>query len=194
MPLLIVLNRFRPSVSGERLAVLIAACLGVSAILIPTAAHLPRWIEFELVLVVWWLVWWVALSWMLFRGHRVEHDARLPEANLVRRIPWAGAGEGTFWGIQLVFTEGCLVALLVPIIAFVLVAATLFAYELLVPGIAFLIYFAIRGMAARVTNDHDRCHGMPSLAMFWGMTWATAYTLPIAAIVYGVHWWILRGG
>lgn len=70
----------------------------------------------------------------------------------------------------------------------------LFAYEILIPGIAFIIYLAIRGMTARVINDRDHCRDKPWPSMLWGMIWATAYTAPIAAAVYAVHWWILRNG
>ena len=50
-------------------------CFAVSAVLIPVAAHLPHWVEFELVLAAWWVVWVIALSWLLVNAHFVSHDA-----------------------------------------------------------------------------------------------------------------------
>ena len=44
------------NVSGLITAAIMAASFILSAILIPVAAHLPTWIEFEIVLGVWWAI------------------------------------------------------------------------------------------------------------------------------------------
>ena len=58
-------------VSGTITALWLVACLVLTAVLIPAVLRLPRWVEFEIVLGVWWVVWFAALTWFLFRGLRV---------------------------------------------------------------------------------------------------------------------------
>jgi hypothetical protein len=52
-------------------------CLLLTAILIPMALRLPRWIEFEIVLLVWWVIWFAVLTGFLYRGLRVADDYAL---------------------------------------------------------------------------------------------------------------------
>ena len=45
-------------VSGKVAAAWLVICLFVTAVLIPMALRTPRlWIEFEIVLLVWWISW-----------------------------------------------------------------------------------------------------------------------------------------
>ncbi len=172
----------------------IGVCLLVSAVLLPTAAHLPHWVEFELVLGIWWIVWFVLLSWMLFQGQVVEDDFQLSDMQ--------GATSGTTDGCApflvdptgCIAAEGCLgpiVGILALIAAFLLITAFI---EFVVPAVAIVLYFAIRGMIARVINDNHHCAGETWLSLLWGIIWATAYTAPIAAFVYAIHWWVLHKG
>jgi hypothetical protein len=185
----------RPRVSGKWSAAFIGVCLLVSAVLLPTAAHLPTWVEFELVRGIWWIVWFVLLSWMLYQGHEVEDDADAPDPRLLRKIPWGEAAWEGFNSIGCLGSiDGCLWPVLIIAGLAVLAVAAIFVYELLLPGIAFLIYLAIRGMVARVINDRHHCAGESGLSQLWGIIWATAYTAPIAAIVYAIHWWVQHKG
>ena len=175
----------RPRISGKWTALTLVACFAVSAVLIPVAAHLPHWIEFELVLLVWWTAWLVVLSWMLLHAHVVELDAEPPHKGLGN----LGDGDGCLPSLAL---DGCIfagafepfgcLALIV-----VLLVGVYFFVEFLLPGIAFLLYLAIRAMLGRVTDDRRNCEDKPGLAFIWGAIWATAYTAPIALIVWGVH-------
>ena len=80
----------RTRISGKWSALSLALCFIVSAVLVPVAAHLPHWLDFELVLGAWRCVWVIALSWILVNGHFVEDDP--PR---VQRLGALGAGPET---------------------------------------------------------------------------------------------------
>jgi hypothetical protein len=62
-------------VSGRVAAVWLVICLLLTAILIPMALRLPRWIEFEIVLLVWWVLWRVdRLSNAHYEGGKPSHS------------------------------------------------------------------------------------------------------------------------
>src|SRR5690242_14129916 len=63
--------------SGKASAAWLVICFGLTAVLIPMALHLPRWVEFEIVLGAWWAVWLAVLTWLLFTGKRVTDDHQL---------------------------------------------------------------------------------------------------------------------
>ena len=46
-----------PRLSGKASAAWLIVCFGLTALLIPMVLRLPRWVEFELVLALWWAVW-----------------------------------------------------------------------------------------------------------------------------------------
>jgi hypothetical protein len=176
----------RTRVSGKWSAVCLAVCFAISAVLVPAAAHLPHWVDFELVLGVWWCVWWIALSWILVNGHWVEDDAALPHKgrHLDDPIDLGCAAflvDETLWGSCCCESLGWIGAVLLALVGvFVLV-------ELVFPAIAFMLYILVRGMLARVANDNRTCEGKPYLAALWGSIWATTYTAPLAVIVWAVH-------
>lgn len=175
----------RPKVSRKPIVLLVSLCLILSAVLIPVASRLPRLIEAELVLGVWWLIWVIALSALLFRGHKVEDDA-----------DWIGnGGERTKSWLEwlnipadsgCLLDEGCFM-IFVAIIAFLLLGlAFLVLIEFVVPAIALLLFASIGGMFARAVNDNHHCEGRLGLSLLWGAIWATVYVGPIAAIVIWV--------
>jgi hypothetical protein len=57
----------------------------VTALLIPPVLKLPRWVEYEIVLGVWWVFWIGLLTYFLTRGFRVTDDHTLGAAVSVRR-------------------------------------------------------------------------------------------------------------
>ena len=73
---------------------------------------------------------------------------------------------------------------------------SLFAFlrEIVIPALAFVAYFLIRGMLARITNDQHGCQGNLVRATLWGSLWATAYTLPFALLVWLVHFVHMKPG
>jgi hypothetical protein len=67
-------RRLSPPVSAPAAVAVVGGALVVLAAAVPGALRLPRWIELEVVLAGWWLVWTVALSALLYRGFRVAGD------------------------------------------------------------------------------------------------------------------------
>jgi hypothetical protein len=72
--------------SATATTAVVAVSLVATALLVPVALHMPRWLEAEAVLGTWWVMGAVALSVLLFRGARLADD-------FVYRPPWHRPGE-----------------------------------------------------------------------------------------------------
>src|SRR5438105_434782 len=68
-----------PRLSGKATAACLVAFFLATALLIPTVLRLPPWINFEIVLGIWWLTWWIVLAVLLYRSQRVSDDHALAE-------------------------------------------------------------------------------------------------------------------
>src|SRR6266852_3935566 len=108
-----------PVVSGKVSAGILVACLALTSVLIiPLARRFPPWIDFEIVLVGWWLVWVVALATLLYRGSQIsdDHVHSGPRDWLAPfRKPWPSEKKSTdrfpWWIWLMPDGEGCLIAL-----------------------------------------------------------------------------------
>jgi hypothetical protein len=182
--------------SGKAAAAWLVVCLLLTAVLIPMALRLPRWIKFEIVLGVWWVVWFGVLTTFLYRGLRVADDHALHQPrnwfsgwfssgkgnSRKQSEPGGSWWDGFFWG-WFVGDE----LLLLVIAAVVLIGGIWLAFEVAIPVLLFLLYFVARGMLAGVANDRHRCRGRLARSIAWGFTWATVYTAPLAAAVWFIH-------
>lgn len=175
----------RPSVSGKLTALLLIVCLAVAAVVLPLAAHLPRWIEFELVLGVWWVVWWIVLGWILFHRMEVDDDANLPG------FGWAAKHLSALYPTT--DGVGCLSAIACGELGLVIWTLLLLGLgvwlvvEFLIPALAFGMYLLVRAMLRQATRWHERCEGHPGLSMFWAAVWTTVYLAPIGLAVWGLQ-------
>lgn len=172
--------------------ILVSICLVLAGVLIPVAAKLPKLLEAEIVLAAFWLVWVVALTWLLFRGHKVEDDAfwtgvgAKGKKSLLNR--WDGCGDvaSGCGDLGCIFDEGC-GSIVLAVVAFLLLGlAFLLLIELVVPAIALLLLASIGGMFARAVNDNHHCEGRFFLSLLWGAIWSTLYIGPVAGIVIWV--------
>jgi hypothetical protein len=184
-----------PIVSGKATAAVVIVCLVLTALItVPLAGYfrMPPWIRFEIVLGVWWVIWVIALARLLHLGHRLSDDHAMAEPrDWFSGLFGRGSGNGGSWSGPDVFVvgdfEGCayvlafLVAVLVAIIGF------WFLVEIAIPAIAFILYFLVRGMLARVANDDHGCQGKLGRALAWGGLWATLYIAPLAFLVWLGH-------
>ncbi len=175
-----------PAASGKWSALALAACFLVSAMLIPHAAHLPRWIETEMVLGTWWLIWVGVIAWLLCRGCRVGDDMARPALNWNLDWPEGSAGSGDSCA-GAVIDAACSDAFVIVLAVILTVVGIWFIVEVLVPALAFLLYFVLRSMLALAVNDQRDCGGRPLRALFWSLVWATLYTAPIALVVWTAH-------
>jgi hypothetical protein len=181
-----------PRLSGKASAVWLVVCFVLTAALIPMALRLPHWVEFEIVLAVWWAIWLAVLSRFLYTGQRVTDDHEMHEPRFwfasepskpYERDPDRSWWNGYFWGS----TWGDGDAFLIVVGLFLLLGLIWFLFEIAIPVLLFLLYFVARGMLARVVNDHHHCREKVKRALGWGMVWATVYTAPLAAAVWFIH-------
>ncbi len=199
-----------PRLSGKASAAFLVGVFLVAALLIPAVVRLPLWIDFEIVLAIWWLGWLVTLTVLLYRGQRVTDDHQIGQPR-----NWLGAlkgdlvgtppkekdtvdirkkesGSGWSWlqfgDIGPVDGEGC--AIILGIIVALVVSFFLlwFLIEIAIPVVVFLLYAMARNMLAAVVNDRHRCRDNLGRALTWGLAWATLYTAPLAGLVWFVHY------
>lgn len=169
-----------PYISGKWTVFWMFCCLGLTALLIPALLRLPRWIEFEIVLAVWWMIWTFALSRLLYLGRHISDDFQIREPR-----NWFGKGSwNDLSGCSGSDSEGCLivVGLIVALIA------VWFLIEVAIPLTFLMLYFVIRGMMARVVNEPVTCKENLGLSLLRGGFWATVYTVPLAGVVWLVHY------
>jgi hypothetical protein len=182
-----------PPLSGLAATVVVLLCLALPAALLPVSLGLPRWIEAEIVIGCWWLVWATALSVLLYRGFRLSHDYVLRAPSSPIELSSSGAkgsgcrnldaGAGCDPGCG-ALGEGFALVLVAAVAAVVALGAAWLLVELLLPAIFFLAYALVRGALARVANDEHRCEGSPLRAIGWGTLWATVYVAPLALVVW----------
>lgn len=60
--------------SGLWTSTLLIASMIVVALIVPHLLHLPRWIEAEWTVLVWWSIWATLLTLLLYRGWRISDD------------------------------------------------------------------------------------------------------------------------
>jgi hypothetical protein len=188
-----------PRLSGKASAAWLAVCFALTAVLIPMALRLPRWVEFEIVLALWWVIWLAVLTRLLYTGQRVadDHQLREPrnwfsssrsEQKEQRNNSDGGWWDGFFWDSFLGDAERIAVGCLVVIGLILLAGLVWFLIEVAIPLVLFVLYFVTRGMLAQVVNDRHHCRGHLGRAISWGFVWATAYTVPLGAGVWFVHY------
>jgi hypothetical protein len=201
-----VLLAASPQVSGTATALVVGASLVASAVLLPASVKLPRWIEAELVLGLWWVIVLGTLATLLYRGFRLRDD-------YVYFLPWdrpakAGGAEGerparggaSGGGSGCSGIDGCnvldgcsgdgegmLAALVVGAALAVALGAAWVFVELAMPLVFFLMYALLLRAIGRVAKDHHDCAGAPGRSLGWGALWATIYVAPIALVTWLFH-------
>lgn len=178
-------------VSGLWTSVLLLACMGAAALTVPWLLHLPRWIEAEAVIAIWWSIWCIILTLLLYRGWRLSDDHVLAQP----RMPWgapkpardpsspdASASDGL----------GCLEVLdlevlLVVLVLIVVLGVAWLVVELALPGLFFCAYLLVRSALAHVANDRHACEGQLGRALRWGASWSAVVALPLGACVLLAH-------
>lgn len=208
-------ERRRLRLSGKGAAFGLVVAFLFTGILIPAVLRLPTWIEYEVVLLVWWVIWTAALTTLLYHGKRVADDHRLPPArswlNWLKSGPTSpDAGKrksssaqrnttSSAWGGGWNATggsgdgEGCLWILGAILALIVLFFALWFLIEVAIPLVLFLLYLVAHGMLSQVVNDRHHCKGRLAPSLGWGLVWATLYTVPLAGTVWCVHYVLAQG-
>jgi hypothetical protein len=192
-----------PRVSGKVTALVVVVSLVAAAVLVPAAVRLPRWVEAEMVIGLWWLVMAVTLVVLLYRGFRMQDD-------LVYFMPWdrpassarqrsakptkkRSTGSGCDPGCDPGFDcsgadgEGIIGIVVVGLALVVAFGAAWLMVEIAMPLVFFLMYSLLMRAIRRAARDQRGCEGDLAKSLAWGMLWATIYVVPIAALTWGAH-------
>ena len=192
-----------PRLSGRSTALVLLACLAASAVLLPASVHLPRWVEVELVLALWWVIVAGALTTLLYRGFRLRDDVVYftpwdRPAAVKGDAPAAPAGK-TGWSDRLSGGcspgcdgcsgdgEGLLVMFALAVVLGLALGAAWVLVELALPLVFSLMYWLFMRAIGRVANDRHGCEGSLARALGWGLGWATLYVLPVALATWALH-------
>jgi hypothetical protein len=172
-----------PVVSGKWTVVLLLCCFLFTGALISLVMRLPKWLDFEIVIAIWWLLWVMILTKLLYKGEQVSDDHVRKGARSwfnTTKDPDLSRYDGCWYGLDF---EGW--AVIFGLIA--AVALVWFLIEIAIPIVFFMLYFLVRGMLARVVNDQWNCRGNVGLSALRGVIWATIYTVPLAFTVWIIH-------
>jgi len=184
-----------PRLSGSATALVVVASLAASAVLLPASLKLPRWVEAELVLALWWVIVAATLAVLLYRGFRLRDD-------FVYFGPWnrpappndkdpakASSSSESSWasGCGSLDLEGCAIGLVVMVAMAVAFGAAWIFIELVAPLTLLLMYGLFMRAIGRVANDRHGCEHDLRKSIGWGALWATLYLLPIATLTWALH-------
>jgi hypothetical protein len=177
-----------PRVSATWTVIALLASLAVAALTLPRLSDMPRWLEAELVLGIWWLAWTAVLSTLLYRGFKLADD-------WIYFAPWDRGGSGgrgstgSRWSLNgcdpgcSVDGEGCLAAIAIALALAVLVGAAWVLVEIAVPVVFLLAYTLIVRALRRVAHDRHGCEGRLGASIGWGAMWSAVYVAPIAVVI-----------
>jgi hypothetical protein len=193
-----------PGISGRWSALVLLGLFIASAVLVPIALHRSLWVEAEVVLALWFLIWTVALTWLGYAGRAVEQDWG-PYRNLWERLgrqgraPGDRAAEGDpWWSAGWSFPdfgsvdagaggEGCLMAIVALLVIAVAGVVLYFTIGWVVPAVAFALYALVRSILNRVGDHSDETRGDSVRALTRGVLWAAIYTGPLTIVVWAIH-------
>jgi len=174
--------------SAKRITIGILAALAFTGATVPFAFHLPRWIEGELVVGLWWAIWSVVLGVVAYRGAALDDDHR-PGGAVVDLKPseptesWRPKWSWLLEGIG--DPEGCLIAIAMLVVVGIALLGAWLVVELVAPAVFVLAY---RGVVRALRRAHAaKTHGDAARSALVGMGWAAVYSAPLAGVVALAH-------
>jgi len=196
-----VVHAASPKISGSATALIVLGSFGGAGVLLPASVHLPRWLEAEIVLAIWWVIVATTLTTLLYRGFRLRDD-------YVYFVPWyratlgcgggngrprSGGGSGGLgWfdgcgDVSGLDGEGCVVAVVVGVVLAVAFGAAWIFVELVMPVVFLLMYWLFMRAISRAARDDRGCHGDFARSLGRACLWATVYVVPIAVLTWIAH-------
>ena len=200
-----------PRVSGKVTALVVVLSFLSAAVLVPTSVRLPRWIEAEMVLGLWWVVLATVIVVLLYRGFRLKDD-------LVYFMPWdrpaapgkeeggkkkGGGGSSGGDGCSSFIPDGCsggvsdgcsgldgegaIVVVVVVVALGAALGAAWLMVEIALPLAFFVMYSGLMRAIRRAASDRRGCEGDLVKSLGSGVLWASIYVLPIAALTWAMH-------
>lgn len=190
-----------PRVSARWTILLLLGSFAVTAVLVPSALRLPRWVEWEIVLVGWWAIFTVALTILLHRGYRLRHDFVLAMpwqktkregggGSLAGPGPKASSGWGSLdgcSGCSGLDGEGVVFLLVLAVVVGLGAGMAWLIADLAAPILFFVLYTLLGAAIRRVAHDRHGLEGRLVPSLGWGALWAGIYVVPFAVVVALVH-------
>jgi hypothetical protein len=203
-----------PGVSGRWSAVLLLVLFIAVAVVLPLALHRSAWVEAEIVVAAWFLIWTAVLAWLGFAGRTVDEDwgtFRAPRRLFGRGGSTGNGGRdgGTgaldaapyldLSGVDLPGLDGgsddgglgCLGAILAVVVAVGAIAAIIallyFTIGYVIPLIAIALYTIVRAMLNHVAARGHVTQGNLPASLARGAFWAAVYTAPLAIAIWLLH-------
>lgn len=196
-----------PGISGRWSAVLLLVLFIAVAVVLPLALHRSAWVEAEIVVGAWFLIWTAVLAWLGFAGRTVEEDWGTFRAP--RRLFGRGGSGGTgvldaapyvdLSGVGLPDFDGggddgglgCLGAILAVVVAVGAIAAIIallyFTIGYVIPLIVIALYTIVRAMLNHVAARGHVTQGNVPASLARGAFWAAVYTAPLALAIWLLH-------
>lgn len=200
-----------PGVSGRWSALLILVLFIAVAIVLPLALHRSAWVEAEIVVGAWFLIWTAVLAWLGYAGRTVDED--WGQFRPPRRLFGRGRAKGRdvatsaldatpyvdLSGIDLPDFDGgsdggglgCLGAILAVVVAIAAVAAIVallyFTIGYAIPLIVIALYTIVRAMLNHVAARGHLTQGNLPASLARGAFWAAVYTAPLAVAILLLH-------
>jgi hypothetical protein len=200
-----VLLAVSPRVSGRATAFIVVFSSIAAAVLVPASVRLPRWVEAEVVLGLWWAILAGTIGVLLYRGFRLRDD-------VVYFVPWdrpadpkeakpkpKSSGWGSGGGCSDIGSSGCgdgcssvdgegfLVMIAVVVVLGVALGAAWIFVEIALPLAAFLMYALLMRAIRFASRDQRGCEGDLARSLGRGVLFATIYVLPLVLLTWGTH-------
>jgi hypothetical protein len=197
-------------VSGRSSAIFLLVLFVAVAVVLPLALHRSAWVEAEIVVAAWFVIWTVVLTWLGYSGRTVDEDwggFRRP-----RRLFGRGGGSGPgsslpvdalpyvdLSGVDLPDFDGggdggglgCLGVILASAVVIAAVATIVvllyFTIGYVIPLVALALYTIVRAMLNHVAARGHMTQGNLALSSARGAIWAAVYTAPLAIAIWLLH-------
>ncbi len=195
-----------PGVSGRWSAIFLLVLFVAVAVVLPLALHRAAWVEAEIVVAAWFLIWTAVLTSLGYSGRTVEEDwsgfhrprrlfgrggggslptDALPYVDLggLDLPDFGGGGDGGGLGCL-----GAIVALVVVIAAVAAIVVLLyFTVGYVIPLVVLALYTIVRAMLNHVAARGHVTRGNLALSFARGSIWAAVYTAPLAIAIWLLH-------
>jgi len=187
-------KRVLSPISATWTVVAILACSVLTATALPLLFAMPRWIEIEIVLGTWWLVWAVVLGVLAHRGQPLDRDFALGSepkpANPARVAAPAVEPKKSRWSWLDVLGcasdgEGLVLFVVGAAIVGLAIVASTIVVDFAAPLLFLVAFTGVQIALRRSLAAKHRGQKLKSAAH--GLAWATCYVAPLAAVVGVVH-------
>jgi len=199
-----------PGVSGRWSAIFLLILFVAVAVVLPLALHRSAWVEAEIVVAAWFVIWTAVLTWLGYSGRTVDEDwggfhrprrlfgrgggssggSSLP-TDALPYVDLGGLGLPDFGGGGDDGGLGCLGAIVALVVVIAAVAAIVvllyFTIGYVIPLVVLALYTIVRAMLNHVAARGHVTRGDLALSFARAAIWAAFYTAPLAIAILLLH-------